>query len=212
MPDGIVLYGEDDHATSFIELFPVIEHLVLCARNIWLDCFIRGVVPRDVASSLVHLKYLYLEEMCFLVNEWLRFLVLMIVSSPNLEKLKLVCFEEHSMGFDDDLFSVTMRECSDIWLEHLIELEIDGFGNKKPYLEFVKLILAKSPVLKKLRLKVDDNDEVLKLLEALLPFPRASQVVEIIVKYGGGNNIVIHPVEIHVKEVVSQISFRPSNQ
>nr|GEZ00207.1 F-box/FBD/LRR-repeat protein At1g13570-like [Tanacetum cinerariifolium] len=41
------------------------------------------------------------------------------------------------------------KDYSDIWLEHLNELEIGKFANLKVELKFVKLILAKSPVLKK---------------------------------------------------------------
>ncbi|XP_071703591.1 F-box/FBD/LRR-repeat protein At1g13570-like [Rutidosis leptorrhynchoides] len=119
--------------------------------------------------------------MRFRNDDWLRFLVLMIRSSPNMEKLKLVCFEEHLTDLDDDLFYVTMQDCSDIWLEHLIELEISVFGNKKFDLEIVKLILAKSPNLKTVRLMVHNKEDELKLLEALLPSPRASPMVEIIV-------------------------------
>nr|GEY26547.1 replication protein A 70 kDa DNA-binding subunit A [Tanacetum cinerariifolium] len=40
------------------------------------------------------------------------------------------------------------KDYSDNWLEHLNELEIGNFANLKVELKFVKLILAKSPVLK----------------------------------------------------------------
>ncbi|GJY30533.1 acyl-CoA dehydrogenase [Tanacetum coccineum] len=62
---------------------------------------------------------------------------------------------------------------SDIWLEHLNELEIGNFANLKVELKFVKLILAKSPVLKKVRISLDHRvsyDEELKILKMLLCF------------------------------------------
>ena len=60
-----------------------------------------------------------------------------------------------------------------------------NFGNREYELDFVKLILAKSPVLKKLRIflynKVN-KDEELKIKEILLCSPRASPAVEIIME------------------------------
>ncbi|XP_071730931.1 F-box/FBD/LRR-repeat protein At1g13570-like isoform X2 [Rutidosis leptorrhynchoides] len=164
--DSIMIFNDDEYGTmdDLFNSIPVIEHLTL---DVW-DCqyFGRGVIPREVATSLVHLKYLRLQGMCFLENQWFRFLLLMLRSSPNLEKLGLQMLCEHDDH--EDLYSVTMQDCSDIWLEHLIEFEITSYLNKKHDLEFVKLILAKSPVLKKVRYYQDTG---LKLLETLLSPP-----------------------------------------
>ncbi|GKF09224.1 hypothetical protein Tco_0043448, partial [Tanacetum coccineum] len=45
-----------------------------------------------------------------------------------------------------------VEDYSDIMLEHLIELEITSFINANYQLDFVRLILARSPVLKKVRI------------------------------------------------------------
>ncbi|XP_071718680.1 F-box/FBD/LRR-repeat protein At1g13570-like [Rutidosis leptorrhynchoides] len=215
----ILIFHEDEYKTvdALFHCLPVIEHLTLCVWDIW--SLFGGVVPRQLATSLVHLKYLRLERICFLEDAYLQFLILIIRSSPNLEKLKLqvplncpvslishvikknietipftlifkvaklatqmLCEDTgHWMNFiEDENYTVPMQEYSDIRLEHLIELEIEDFENKNPDLDFVKLILAKSPVLKKVRLMVYSKDQVLKMLKALLPSPRASPTVEII--------------------------------
>ncbi|GJY23209.1 hypothetical protein Tco_0396867 [Tanacetum coccineum] len=60
-------------------------------------------------------------------------------------------------------------------------------GNKKEELDFVKLILAKSPVLKKVKLILREEiekDEELQITRVLLPSPRASPLVKIVVKHG----------------------------
>ncbi|XP_071703580.1 F-box/FBD/LRR-repeat protein At1g13570-like [Rutidosis leptorrhynchoides] len=188
-----ILINNDDEYGTMDELFysiPVIEHLTL---DVW-DCvyFGRGVIPREVATSLVHLKYLRLEGMCFLANDWFRFLLLLLRSSPNLEMLELQMLCEHDDHDDDheDLYSVTMQDCSDIWLNHLIELEIEDNPNTKYELEFVKLILAKSPVLEKVMLNGYCKDEEMRLLEALLPSPPASPIVEIIGYCGGKDHVI----------------------
>ncbi|XP_071702166.1 F-box/FBD/LRR-repeat protein At1g13570-like isoform X2 [Rutidosis leptorrhynchoides] len=173
----------DGEYGTFNELFqclPVIQHLTLCVWDI--QYFYTGAVPREVVTTLVHLKYLSLEEMCLYENDWFRFLLLILRSSPNLEKLKLGRISEEERwkyDFNDDIDSVTMQDGLDIWLEHLIELDFAYFDGKKPDLDFVKLILAKSPILKKVILRVYDEDESLKLLEALLPSSCASPTVEI---------------------------------
>ncbi|GKC66605.1 F-box/FBD/LRR-repeat protein-like protein, partial [Tanacetum coccineum] len=108
-------------------------------------------------TALVHLKYVYVDYMCFLDkygHYGLPFVALLIRSSPNLEKLKL---------------------------------QILNFSNEKEELDFVKLILAKSPVLKKVKLILREEiekDEELQITRVLLQSPRASPLVKIVVKHG----------------------------
>nr|GEY46161.1 photosynthetic NDH subunit of subcomplex B 5, chloroplastic [Tanacetum cinerariifolium] len=73
-----------------------------------------------------------------------------------------------------------------IMLEHLNELEINDFVNyNKTRLDFVKLILARSPVLKRVRIVPHYNyhREKSQISEILLGFTRASPEVQIIVEY-----------------------------
>ena len=63
--------------------------------------------------------------------------------------------------------------------DHLKEVKIRNFRNVALELEFVKLIMAKSPVLKKMQIMVNNSispDEELKISKDFirLPFPRAS--------------------------------------
>ncbi|GJR19925.1 RNA-directed DNA polymerase [Tanacetum coccineum] len=65
------------------------------------------------------------------------------------------------------------------------ELHIRGFINSEYEMNFVRLVLAKSPVLKKVRIFLDygevDEGEELQILQVLLSSPRASPAVEIII-------------------------------
>ena len=63
------------------------------------------------------------------------------------------------------------------------ELEIEDFTSMEGEMEFVKLILAKSPVLKNVNITVDGYlpDIELEVLSILLNSPRASPLVKIIV-------------------------------
>lgn len=79
---------------------------------------------------------------------------------------------------------MTLKDCSDVWLEHLKELEIVGFAARKGEMEFVKLILAKSPVLVKVRIILKNKvtkDEELEIVRILLGSPRVSSLAEMFV-------------------------------
>ncbi|KAJ0642674.1 putative F-box domain, FBD domain, leucine-rich repeat domain superfamily [Helianthus annuus] len=67
----------------------------------------------------------------------------------------------------------------DMKLDHLETFWINNFSNLPLEMEFVRLIMAKSPVLKKVRILLNDNvsvDEEVKMLRELVsnPIPRAS--------------------------------------
>ncbi|GJY16812.1 F-box/FBD/LRR-repeat protein-like protein [Tanacetum coccineum] len=56
------------------------------------------------------------------------------------------------IAFDDsDTELLTLEDCSDIYLKHLKELEFGNFAYRVGEMELVKLMLANSPVLKKVR-------------------------------------------------------------
>ncbi|GJS31054.1 F-box/FBD/LRR-repeat protein-like protein [Tanacetum coccineum] len=148
--DSLCLY-EDVKGISkridIIELFkslPVIEYLIISHRLL-RDSF----VPPKLSTALVNFRGIWLTRMMLLDDYGLEFLILVIRSSPNLEKLGL-CIRNHDMSEDSDdsdIESYALEHNSDIWLEHLNELEIRGFANLQHEMDFVKLILAKAPVL-----------------------------------------------------------------
>ncbi|GKE09019.1 hypothetical protein Tco_1412570 [Tanacetum coccineum] len=129
-----------------IETFSISLELILVFRDNAMH-----EVPRELSTTLIHLKYLRLDGVYFTSEAELSVLALLIKSSPNLEKLR-------ARVFDNSKFEISKRYCfrvedySDIMLERLIELEITSFINAKNQLDFVRLILARSPVLKKVRI------------------------------------------------------------
>ncbi|MFS7888979.1 putative F-box domain, FBD domain, leucine-rich repeat domain superfamily [Helianthus anomalus] len=148
---------------------------------LWFKLFLP--LPKELpTTTLVHLKYLCMEWIWLRHKYAVPFLVHLIRSSPNLEKLKL------EISVDDDSFDesitgfVTLDDYSDIMLEHLNELEILHFSDADNELDFVKLILAKSPVLEKVRIFLWDQldkDERLRISQMFLRFPCASPVVKL---------------------------------
>ncbi|XP_076885513.1 F-box/FBD/LRR-repeat protein At1g13570-like [Bidens hawaiensis] len=164
---------------DLFECLPVIEYL-----SIWFYIvmfFGPDRLPKELPTTMVHLKYLCMIHICFHHEYGLRFLALLIRSSPNLEKIKLVILED--MLFEIIVTgSYTIKDFSNIKFEHLKELEILNFSNEENELEFVKLMLAKSPVLKELKIcflsDALDKEVELEISKIILTSHCASPVVK----------------------------------
>ncbi|KAK9054436.1 hypothetical protein SSX86_025514 [Deinandra increscens subsp. villosa] len=177
----IVHSAFSDGDCTIIRLFeclPMVEHLTISGYD--LEWIVVDSVPHELPASLVHLKYFYFKEMGFAGGRGLPFLLVLIKCSPNLQKIKLEVDPYHA--YNEVEYTVVWEEYSDVWLEHLSELEINYFSNSKPEMEFVKFILARSPKLKKVRMKCEVSREVLmeqrmEMLEVLLQAPRVSPVL-----------------------------------
>ncbi|KAK1422288.1 hypothetical protein QVD17_25290 [Tagetes erecta] len=160
---------------TVIDLFkclPMIEHLTICYDVLkWL---VLDSVRQELPALLFHLKYFCFNEMSFADGHGLAFLLVLIKCSPNLEKIKLE-FKLLPTGFEE--YPVLWDEYSDVWLEHLNELDIKCFSNSKHEMKFVKFILARSPRLKTVSIirSYASMEERLEMLQVLLRGPRASQ-------------------------------------
>ncbi|GKE31767.1 F-box/FBD/LRR-repeat protein-like protein, partial [Tanacetum coccineum] len=181
---------------SLFECLPVVETLSISLGIILsFKSSVHDRVLRELPTALIHLKYLTINDVSFRHKDGLSILVLLIKSSPNLEKLKIDNRQldqlddlstdddfsaEDDLFTDDDICSFSLEDYADIWFEHLNELHIVSFKNQGNELNFVKLILAKSPVLKKVMIYLHHKevayDEELQICKALLSTPRASPV------------------------------------
>ncbi|KAF5797348.1 putative leucine-rich repeat domain superfamily, F-box-like domain superfamily [Helianthus annuus] len=180
LDNGSTFIYDDGHTTivDLLECLPVIEYLYVVFS--FVEDFLRWRHPKELPTALVHLKYLCIHDLSFSHIYGLPFLALLIRSSPNLEKLKLVMYdedlEEYEMG------SFTLEDYSDITLEHLNELEIIRFSDAENELDFVKLIMAKSPVLKEVWISPCydfDKDKESEIIKILCFTPCAAPLVNI---------------------------------
>ncbi|KAI3763940.1 hypothetical protein L2E82_13938 [Cichorium intybus] len=160
---------------TFLELFKCLPTIqVVNISRIYTKRFAAGGMSQKLPNSLVHLKILIL-AVCFQKQDELSSVLCVISSSPNLEKIEL----EVNLDLKDAY--------SGLKLDNLKELEITSFRNYAPEMEFVKLIMAKSPVLEKARLEIPSNVFVYEELKMLrdflhLPFPRASPAAKFIIE------------------------------
>lgn len=182
---------QDSDNSSIIDLFKclhMIENLSICFGII--ECFAQDGVPHELPIALCGLKHLCIDDICFIHKDGLPILVLLIKSSLNLEKLKLEILDDAWVEISERRDLSTLEDYSGVWLEHLNELEIVNMMYRKIELDFVKLVLAKSPVLKKVRILLYNEvakDEELQISEILLCSPHTSPVVEIVVEIIGGS-------------------------
>ncbi|MFS7940148.1 putative FBD domain-containing protein [Helianthus anomalus] len=77
------------------------------------------------------------------------------------------------------------QDYSYVTLDHLRVIEILNFSNMKTGMDFVKLILTKSPKLRKVAIylnkQVVDVHGKVKILEEMIQYPRASAKAEIVI-------------------------------
>ncbi|CAH1416821.1 unnamed protein product [Lactuca virosa] len=172
---------------TFLELSKCLPSVQVLKISKYYIKFAKGSMQK-LPTLLVHLRILFL-DLCFLKQDELSNALSVISCSPNLEKIKIelcwihkLCGEETCkdlLDLQDDYLGMK--------LDHLEELEINSFHNYAPEMEFVKLIMAKSPMLKKARIELNSDvsvDKENKILRDLLrlTFPRASLGVDIIVE------------------------------
>ncbi|XP_023748197.1 F-box/FBD/LRR-repeat protein At1g13570 [Lactuca sativa] len=152
----------------FLTNCPLLEELTLH--------FAAGGMPWKLPTSLIHLRRLVL-DVCFLIQDEISSTLCLINNSPNLEKIQInmIYNGEKTLANLPDI----QEDYSGLNLDHLKELEITRFGIFATEMEFLKLIMAKSPLLKKARIElsilvtVGEENKMLRDL-LFLPFPRAS--------------------------------------
>lgn len=159
--------------------FPVVELLVLDYYH--LKAMAGGVVQNILPTTFTHLKILKLCLICFEKVDEISMVLCLIRSSPNLEKIQLKACPGETVALDPVPEPLEVQGWSDISLNELREVEIHCVSGTRPELDFIKFILAKSPILERLLIKF--KPEVVsvesRILKELLRFKRLSPEAEI---------------------------------
>ncbi|KAJ0439904.1 putative FBD domain-containing protein [Helianthus annuus] len=171
---------------TFVNLLPCVPLIqVLNIREYYMKYLCIGGMPHKLPTSLAHLKDLVL-DVCLVEQNEISSALCLIRSSPVLERIVFQMFDNDKLPVRQTPANFLDPEgYPDLKLDHLEMLEMYNYSNLPLEMEFVKLIMAKSPVLKKVRIELNDNvsvDEELKMLRDLvrLPFPRASHSANLI--------------------------------
>ncbi|KAI7726307.1 hypothetical protein M8C21_014363 [Ambrosia artemisiifolia] len=179
------LIGDESHlmgcwSSDFVELFeclPLVERLCMSsypikvmhitARLFFIPverCFATGVMPQKLPTSLVHIKYLHLQGLSFAREIDLLSAILLVTSSPNIETIMLeMQYNPNEAVSQTAMNLIDQQDYSYVVLDHLRVITITNFTNMKPGMDFVRLILAKSPMLKIVDIMIDKRVEELIL-------------------------------------------------
>ncbi|MFS8021678.1 putative FBD domain-containing protein [Helianthus anomalus] len=152
-----------------------------------IQCLATGVIPQKLPTPLVHLRSLDFHEfgLCFGKEVDLLSILLLVTSSPNVEKI-IMEMEQHPT---EAVSQTTMnlidhQDYSHVILDRLRILQILSFSNMKSGMDFVKLILAKSPMLRKVVISLNNGIDIhgkVSILTEMIQYPRASAKAEIII-------------------------------
>ncbi|KAL8227666.1 hypothetical protein R6Q57_015250 [Mikania cordata] len=173
---------------TFVDLFrcaPLIENLDI--SKYYMKYLCTGGMPHKLSTSPSHLKYLFL-DVCLMEQDEISSIICMIRSSPLLVKIVFMMYDNDKPPVQRTPNNfLDLENYSDLKLDHLETLEIEMFSNLAIEMDFVKLIMAKSAVLKKVQLDLSDYvcvDEELKMLRDLVlhPLPRASPSAKLIIQ------------------------------
>ncbi|KAM0009422.1 putative FBD domain, F-box-like domain superfamily protein [Helianthus debilis subsp. tardiflorus] len=180
-------FAAGENKFTFVDLLQCVPLIVsLEISKYYMKYLSAGGMPRKLPTSLAHLKYLYL-DLCMAEKDEISSALCMIMSSPLLKKIHFEMYDNEEPPVQQTPTDfLDPEDYPDMNLDYLEILMIDDFSNLPFEMEFVKLIMAKSPELKEARIKlrctVSVNEE-LKMVKdmLLLPFPRASPYAKLII-------------------------------
>ncbi|KAM0003285.1 putative F-box domain, RST domain, leucine-rich repeat domain superfamily [Helianthus debilis subsp. tardiflorus] len=149
--------------------------LTLLSVYLWLSvsCFATGVMlmPQKLPTSLVHLKYLCLTGLSFARETDLLSALLLVTSPPNIDTIVLeMQYNPNEAMSQTAMNLIDQQDYSYVVLAHLRLITITNFTNMKTGLDFVKFVLAKSPMLKIVDIVIDKRVDIhseVKMLKEL---------------------------------------------
>ncbi|XP_077223924.1 F-box/FBD/LRR-repeat protein At1g13570-like isoform X2 [Tasmannia lanceolata] len=153
---------------------------VLVMHNQFLQDLAVGDVPEMVLNTLGHLKNLSL-DMDFGNRKETLAILCMLRSSHHLQKLKIkVCCRDSDIL--PEYYCWEEQEHKDWMLKHLRTVKMINMYGSNLEIEFIRLLLVNSPVLKTLTIKtaIEDFEDEVMVLAKLIRFRRASVQAEIL--------------------------------
>ncbi|XP_076907986.1 F-box/FBD/LRR-repeat protein At1g13570-like [Bidens hawaiensis] len=172
--------AEGTNKFSFVDLFsymPLIKTLAI--SKYFMKYLCAGASPHYLPTSLVHLKCM-VWDVCLTEQNVISFTLCMLRSSPVLKKIAFRMYDNEKLPVQKTRTNFLDPENHpDLKLDRLETLDIRMFSSLPVEMEFVKLIMTKSPVLKNVRIELDadvsvDEQKILMDMLLLLPFPQAS--------------------------------------
>ncbi|GFZ21506.1 hypothetical protein Acr_29g0006680 [Actinidia rufa] len=170
----------DSNWVKFFRCLPAIEDLHLDGSV--LELWAAVDIPRRLPSSLNHVKVLVLSDICYYSLHNILCALSLIRSSPNLLKLNFAILNNIPVQEPVAEF-LQAQDFSDFALNQLWKVKIRHFSGFGPEMVFVKILLAHSTMLEKMKIlpHLDISDgEGFEILKALTRLPKASPKAEVL--------------------------------
>ncbi|KAH7834272.1 hypothetical protein Vadar_014449 [Vaccinium darrowii] len=137
--------GEISSSVVLLDCVPAIDFLGLDSS------YVKGIAASGVLTrlptTLNNLKNICLYDICFGEQDEVYVLICLIRSSPNLEEIFIHAFPSETSAIRIDLDFLEECGCSDVSLNKLRKVEMKNVSGAQPEQDFIKLLLAKSPML-----------------------------------------------------------------
>ncbi|XP_059285488.1 F-box/FBD/LRR-repeat protein At1g13570-like [Lycium ferocissimum] len=165
-----------------------LEHLALHIHHSEFQEEEPSLVPTRLPFDLNHVKCFYLLDPMLEESYKLSCALCLIRSFPYLEYLEIRAVNDYDGGAD--LECLKMERFSDVTFNHLREVKLESGTISMPVMQLIKLLLAKSPVLVRILIRLEypsaaneRHDLRLKILAKVSNFLHASPKADVDVQY-----------------------------
>ncbi|XP_076909020.1 F-box/FBD/LRR-repeat protein At1g13570-like [Bidens hawaiensis] len=163
--DGFVARGFKLALAKLLLCVPLIRTLSISKSYMKYLC--ADASPHNLPTSLVHLKFLSM-DVCLAKQNHISSVLCVIRSSPMLEHIAFQMYDNEKLHIQQTRTNFLDSENHpDLKLDHLETLMISFFRSLPFEMEFVKLVMTKSPVLKNVQIELNEDVSVDKELEIL---------------------------------------------
>ncbi|KAG5521258.1 hypothetical protein RHGRI_033719 [Rhododendron griersonianum] len=153
---------------------PVVKYLALDYP--YVKCMAASGIRGRLPTTWDGLVYLQLHDVCFGEPDEVSTVRYFIRSSPNLVELRIRAFHSATAAIDPVVELFDMEGWSDVSLNSLRCVRLGEVSGTKVEMEFIRLLLAISPKLESMDIKLKSKEvaERLRIVEELIGFRRAS--------------------------------------
>ncbi|XP_071739410.1 F-box/FBD/LRR-repeat protein At1g13570-like [Rutidosis leptorrhynchoides] len=175
----------EENSFKFVQLFQCVPlvHTLDISKD-YMKYLTAGGMPNKLPTSL-HLKDVRL-DVCLRELDVISSVLCIIRSSPNLGRLFFVMRDNEKLPIQESSIKFAdLRDDLSLTLDNLEIFEVVYFSNISCEMEFVKLIMCKSPILEIAQIELKDNvsaDDELKIVRDMERFPRASPSAQLIIE------------------------------
>ncbi|KAI8527408.1 hypothetical protein RHMOL_Rhmol12G0072700 [Rhododendron molle] len=150
--------GERSNSVMLLRSIPMVEFLVLDYP--YVKCLAARGVRERLPTTLNNLQDLLLHDICFGEPDEVSIVLYSIRCSPNLQGISIRAFHGATAAVDPVVELFDLQGWSKFSLKKLFFVLMEEVSGTDAEMEFIKLLLAKSPTLQSMRIKLKSMEVV----------------------------------------------------